>query len=170
MEPDVSAKQFVSRGAFAFLSIPWPTGFIIYIVGVLMAASTGNAVSFLRDYPWACFALVNSFCAWTMYNLTERHLRCTISIRKIFSASDEAFETVLRGNMRRLTHPRNLIFGLVFLPALIWAGTQRLWWQGYNMPFLFDLYYLLNLALMFPLYAGLMFGAAVACNQNVYEL
>ena len=97
-------------------------------------------------------------------------MRCTMSIRNIFSISEEKFEEICRDNIQRLTNPRNLFFGLIFIPMLLWALTQRLWWHEYNNPFYFDLYYVLNLAIMFPLYAGLMFGASFACNLNVYRL
>ena len=148
----------------------WTVGLILYAAGVLISLYTGDLKRFLLDYPWACFSVVYMIGAWVGPYFTERHRMSTISIRNAFSVSDEEFEEVLGSNMRRLTQWRNVLFGLIFLPTLLWAWTQRLWWQGYNRPFFFDLYYLLILALMFPIYASLMFGAAFACNFNVYKL
>jgi len=153
-----------------YFSTPWYVGIIIYIIGVLTSLFTGDVASFLKDYPWALFSITIMIGAWAIPYLTERHINYTRSIRNIFSVSDETFETIFEDNMRNLFHPRNLIFGLIFLPALLWAWTQHLWWQGYNNSFIFDVYYLLVLVFMFPRYAGLMFSAAISCNLNVYKL
>jgi len=165
-------KKLKHRNSFEsyLFSIPWYIGIIIYIIGVLLSLFTGDLARFLRDYPWALFSIAIMIGAWANPYLYERHMNCTKSIRNIFSVSDKAFETLFEDNMRNLTHPRNLIFGLIFLPALLWALTQHLWWQGYNNSFIFDVYYLLVLAFIFITYAGLMFGAAFSCNLNVYRL
>jgi len=168
--PDIEQLIYGKALTRLMLSVPWTVGLIIYVVGILISLYTRNFERFLQDYPWACFSATIIIGAWASPYLTKRHLRCTNSMRNIYLVSDETFESILKDNMRRLTHPRNLIFGLIFLPALLWALTQRLWWQGYNSPFIFDLYYFLNLAFMFPFYAGLMFGASIACNLNVYRL
>lgn len=94
----------------------------------------------------------------------------TIAIRDALKISDEEFTALLKDNMRRLTSRRNLVFGLTFLPALLWAWTQRLWWREYNQPQYFDVYYLLILVLILFYYAATMFAAAVSCNINVYRL
>ena len=151
-------------------SIPWFIGIIIYIIGVLISLFTGDLTRFLRDYPWALFSITIMIGAWANPSFYKRHMNCTRSIRNIFSVSDETFETIFEDNMRNLKHPRNLIFGLIFLPALLWAWTQHLWWQGYNNSLIFDVYYLLVLAFIFINYAGLMFGAVISCNLNVYRL
>jgi hypothetical protein len=72
--------------------------------------------------------------------------------------------------MRRLLTTKNLVFGLIFLPALLWAYTQRLWWADYFQPTFFDFYYLVILVFILLYYAGMMFGAAISCNQNVYTM
>ena len=152
------------------VSIPWFIGIIIYIVGILISLFTGDLARFLSDYPWAFFSITIMIGAWANPYFYERHMECTKSVRHIFSVSDETFETIFEDNMRNLRSPRNLMFGLIFLPALLWALTQRLWWEGYNNSFVFDVYYLFVLAFIFIHYASLMFGAAISCNLNVYRL
>ena len=170
MEADVERPIETWRLPRGPFSIPWMGFLLIYTIGVLLAFFTGNLERFLLDYPWACFTVVNMIGAWASPYFAKQHRRCTISIRNVFSVSDEKFEGILKNNISRLTSSRNLLFGLIFLPTLVWALTQRLWWHGYNSPIFFDLFYLLNLAFLFPLYAGLMFGASFACNLNVYRL
>ena len=172
MEPEANVEMLVDTERLPRLlfSIPWMGWIIIYVIGILISLYTRNLERFISDYPWACFTIVNMIGAWASPYFSEQHKRCTISIRKVFSVSDEKFEEILKNNMSRLTSSRNVLFGLIFLPTLLWALTQRLWWQEYNSPLFFDLYYLLNLAFMFPLYVGMMFGASFGCNLNVYKL
>ena len=170
MESDlkrIMSESTLSRSGF---SIPWMIGPIIYAIGLLLSMVTGNLPRFLIDYPWACLLAVITISIWATPRLAERHGKYTISIRKVLSITDEEFKELLESNMRRLASAKNLLFGLTFLPALLWAFTQRLWWQEYSQPILFDAYYLVILVFVLLYYATMMFGAAVSCNQNVYVM
>jgi hypothetical protein len=90
-------------------------------------------------------------------------------MRNAFNVTDAEFGVLLEGNMRRLLSGKNFLFGLTFLPALLWAYNQRLWWHRYAYPSLFDVYYLLILAFVLMYYGSMMFAAAVSCNMNVYN-
>ncbi|MFQ5831851.1 MAG: hypothetical protein ACE5H4_04035 [Candidatus Thorarchaeota archaeon] len=105
-----------------------------------------------------------------MPHFRESHERATLAIRSAFLVSDEEFEEIVRTNMKRLTNLRILVFGVIFLPIMLWAWTQRLWWVDYNSPILFDMYYLMLVAFVLPAYAGIMFGAVVACHLNIHRL
>lgn len=107
---------------------------------------------------------------WIMPHFRESHERATLAIRSAFLVSDEEFEEIVRTNMKRLTNLRILVFGVIFLPIMLWAWTQRLWWVDYNSPILFDMYYLMLAAFVLPAYAGIMFGAVVACHLNIHRL
>lgn len=170
MESDAKPLMKESSRSRAYSSVRWALGPVIYTAGLLLALATGNLARFLIDYPWACLIAVIALAAWAIPLLSERHRRYTIAIRRILNTKDDEFAAMLENNMRRLTGARNLVYGLVFLPALLWAFTQRLWWQEYSQPALFDGYYLVILAFILPYYAGTMFGAAVSCNQNMYTI
>lgn len=43
-------------------------------------------------------------------------------------------------------------------------------WFDYNTPFFFDLFYLVFIRFVLTSYAGVMFGATIGCNLNVYKL
>lgn len=153
-----------------YFSVPWVIGPIIYIVGLLLSTTTGNLTRFLTDYPWACLVIVITLATWVNTRLVERHEEFTIAIRKVLNITDEEFKALLESNMRRILSGKNLILGLIFLPALLWAFTQRLWWHEYTQPALYDVYYLVILVFVVWYYASTMFGAAVSCNQNMYTL
>lgn len=148
----------------------WTAGPILYLIGVILSLFTNNLESFLLDYPWACFLLAFTLGTWVLSYFQESHKRATIAIRNIFLVSDEDFEEIVRTNMKTLTRLRNLVFGFVFIPILLWAWTQRLWWLDYNSPLLFDLYYLIIVAFVLPAYSGIIFGAVVACHLNIHRL
>ena len=148
----------------------WTVGPLLYFAGVLIAFFTGNLEKFLLDYPWASFVVAYMIGSWAGSRLGKMHRRCTRSIRKVFSVSDNEFEEILEANMRRLNHPRNLIFGLIFVPTLLWAGLFRLWWHDYNSPVFFDVYYLVVVVLVFTAYTAIMFSAVVACHLNIHRL
>ena len=151
-------------------SIPWIIGPIMYAVGLIIAIVTGNLTRFIGDYPWACLTLVITIAIWSSPKLIERHWKYTIMIRDVLKITDEEFNALLEKNIRRLFSGRNVIFGLAFLPGLLWAFTQRLWWREYSHPALFDFYYLVTLVFVLLYYASIMFGAAVSCNQNLYTI
>ncbi len=151
-------------------SIPWIIGPLIYAVGLLLSAATGNLARFVADYPWACLVTVITATLWAIPRFTERHGRYTIAVRSALDISDKEFKSLFEGNMRRLMGWRNMVFGLVFLPGLLWAYTQRLWWGEYSQPLFFDAYYLVVLTFVLLNYGTMMFGAAVSCNQNVYDM
>jgi hypothetical protein len=153
-----------------FKSFLWIMGPILYLAGIILSMFTDNLESFFLDYPWACFLLAFTIGTWVMPHFQESHERATLAIRRIFLVSDEEFEEIVRTNMKRLTRLRNLVFGFIFLPMMLWAWTQRLWWLDYNNPLLFDLYYLLLVILVLPAYAGIIFGAVVACHLNIHRL
>lgn len=170
MESDVKrimGERLLTRISF---SIPWMVGPIIYAFGLLLSTTTGNLIRFLMDYPWACLVAVITIAIWAIPRLAERHGRCTISIRKALNVTDGEFKALLDSNMRRLISGKNIVFGLTFLPALLWAFTQRLWWREYSQPVLFDAFYIVILVFILGYYASTMFGAAVSCNQNVYAI
>jgi hypothetical protein len=170
MEADIG--QMMRRGIVlhVFFSIPWVAGPAIYGIGLLVSIYTGNLGRFISDYPWACLCLVVTIGIWVSPRLIMRHGKFTMAIRRAFKISDEDFTALLEGNIRRLVGRRNLVFGLTFLPALLWAWTQRLWWQEYSQPFFFDAYCLLILILVLFYYSTFMFAGAVSCNLNVYRL
>ncbi|MFX1603473.1 MAG: hypothetical protein ACFFCK_08310 [Promethearchaeota archaeon] len=160
-----SAKDWRSK-----LPPLWTVGPVLYLAGVILALLTGNLERFLLDYPWASFIVAYMIGSGPGSRFGEMHMRCTHSIRKAFAVSDAEFEEILEGNMRRLTHPRNLLFGLIFVPALLWAWLLRLWWHDYNSPILFDVYYLVVAFWVFTAYAAIMFSAVVACHLNIHRL
>ena len=170
MESDVRriiGERLSTRISF---SMPWGIGPIIYAFGLLLSTATGNLTRFLTDYPWGCLVIVITLAIWAAPRLTERHGKCTIAIRKALNITEEEFNTLLEGNMHRLVSGKNLVFGLTFLPALLWAFTQRLWWREYSQPVLFDAFYFVILVFILGYYASTMFGAAMSCNQNVYTI
>lgn len=148
----------------------WILGPIFYVIGVLIAFFTGDLGNFLLSYPWISFIIAYMIGSWAGSHFGEIHRRCTRSIRNAFIVSDDEFEEILESNMKRLTHPRNLLFGLIFVPTILWAWIQRLWWQGYYSPFFFDLYYLLVVVFVFIAYSGVMFGAVFGCHLNIHRL
>jgi hypothetical protein len=148
----------------------WILGPILYLIGVAFSILTDNLVSFLLDYPWACFLLAYTIGTWVLPPFGERHESATRAIRNAFLVSDDEFDEIVRTNMDRLNRLRNLVFGLIFLPIMLWAWTQRLWWLDYNNPLIFDLYYLLLVAIVLPSYSGIIFGAVVACHLNIHRL
>ncbi|MHA2143557.1 MAG: hypothetical protein ACXADD_18925 [Candidatus Thorarchaeota archaeon] len=148
----------------------WILGPILYLTGVVLSLLTDNLVSFLIDYPWACLLLAYTIGTWVLPPFGERHERATRAIRNAFLVSDKEFDEIVSTNMARLNRLRNLVFGLIFLPIMLWAWTQRLWWLDYNNPIIFDLYYLILVAFVLPAYAGIIFGAVVACHLNIHRL
>jgi hypothetical protein len=147
----------------------WIPGPIVYAIGLLISAATGNLATFVTDSPWACLAIAIAIGSTTPH-LAEMHGRDTIAIRRCLNITDEEFKKLLETSIHRLASARNMVFGLVFLPALLWALTQRLWWGGYSQPVVFDIYYLAVLVIILLTYATFMFAGAVSCNQNVYIL
>ncbi len=169
MYPETISKRSIQNWRSKLPPL-WMVGPILYLVGVLIAVISGNLENFLFDYPWASFIVAYMIGSWAGPHLGERHRRCTRSIRKAFSVSDEKFEEIVEENMRRLSHPRNLIFGLIFVPTLLWAWVFRLWWYDYTSLIFFDVYYLVVVVWVFIAYAAIMFSAVVACHLNIYRL
>ncbi|MFW9890391.1 MAG: hypothetical protein ACFFER_19610 [Candidatus Thorarchaeota archaeon] len=148
----------------------WILGPVLYITGIVLSILTDNLVSFLIDYPWACFLFAYTIGTWVLPPFAKLHESATHAIRNAFLVSDDEFDEIVRTNMERLNRLRNLVLGLIFLPIMLWAWTQRLWWLDYNSPLIFDLYYLLLVVFVLPAYSGIIFGAVVACHLNIYRL
>lgn len=163
------SEQAVQKRKLKFPPL-WIVGPILYVIGVLIAFFTANLWNFLLSYPWISFIIAYMIGSWAGSHFGEMHRRCTCSIRNAFLISDDEFEEILESNMNRLSHPRNLLFGLVFVPTIVWAWIQRLWWQGYMSPFFFDVYYLLVVVFVFIAYSGVMFGAVFGCHLNIHRL
>jgi len=161
-------RTYFSVGRFHWIFI-YSSGPIVYAIGLLISAVTGDFSKFITDYPWVCLAIAITMATLGI-RLAEIHGRSTIAIRSALNITDEEFRKLLEANIRRLGSGRNVVFGLAFLPALFWALTQRLWWRGYTQPAVFDIYYLTILSIILLTYAGFMFSAAVSCNQNVYMI
>jgi len=170
MRSEVKRIMGESMQTRIFFSIPWMIGPVIYVFGLLLSMATGNLTRFLADYPWACLVTVVTIAIWASPRLVERHGKYTVAIRKTLDVTDEEFEVLLESNMRRLLSGKNLVLGLTFLPGLLWAFVQRLWWREYFQPALFDAYYIAILIFVLMYYASTMFGAAVSCNQNLYTI
>jgi hypothetical protein len=170
MESDV--KEIINEriGARLAFTTPWMIGPAVYVTGLILSLVTGNLTSFLSDYPWICLLTVVTVAIWAVPLLAQRHGLITIKIRPVFNVSDQEFKTLLVSNLRRLTGLKNILLGLIFLPGLLWAFTQRLWWSNYSQPLIFDVYYLIILVFILLFYASTMFGAAISCNQNVYMM
>ncbi len=148
---------------------PWVPGLVVYTVGLVISATAGDLFRFVTDPPWACLSIAVTIASMSVRRV-EIQGRATLAIRKCLDITDEEFGKLLEANIRRLGSMRNVVLGLAFLPALLWALTQRLWWGTYAQPSVFDIYYLALLAVILMTYANFMFGAAVSCNQNVYNI
>jgi hypothetical protein len=168
MEPIIRKIMNEKLLARLYFSVQWIIGPLIYAIGLLLSIVTGNLPHFLFDYPWACLVAVIIIASMTSTHFTERHEKFTTSMRDAFNITDTEFGVLIENNMRRLVSGKNFVFGLTFLPALLWAYTQRLWWRSYSSPYLYDAYYLIILIFILIYYGGMMFGAAVSCNLNVY--
>ncbi|MFX1559257.1 MAG: hypothetical protein ACFFBL_01590 [Promethearchaeota archaeon] len=169
MKAEIEQEQLVEKRDFKSLPF-WTLGPILYLTGVLLSLFTNNIEGFLLDYPWACFILAYTIGTWVLPHFRRYHEKATRAIRNVFLVSDEEFEDLVKTNMERLSRLRNLVFGFIFLPLLLWAWTQRLWWLDYNNPLFFDLYYLIIAAPVLLSYSGIMFGAVVACHLNIHRL
>lgn len=112
------SEQAVQKRKLKFPPL-WIVGPILYVIGVLIAFFTANLWNFLLSYPWISFIIAYMIGSWAVSHFGEMHRRCTCSIRNAFLISDDEFEEILESNMNRLSHPRNLLFGLVFVPKIV---------------------------------------------------
>ena len=142
----------------------------IYLIGLILSAITENLGRYIRDFSWISYPifLVITLALYVPYLKEHRDaLDKTMSLLKIEKSETEK---IMNKFNKRIGSFKSVPLSLAFSPVFIWVIVNRLWWEQYNVPWIFDIFvgFIFSVLLLFT--GSAVWTYCIAFNMNYREM